>query len=90
MRDYPTLHLDSNKKKVATFVFLFHEHLTLWEQYSVILVFIMPMSHTIHSVVRHYRTVRRVIIICLSKNREHNGHNKKEQKDKKKLCKTYI
>ena len=42
----------------------------------------MPMSHTIHSVVRH-RTVRRVIIICLSKNREHNGHNKKEQKDKK-------
>ena len=41
------------------------------------------MSHAIHSVVRHYRTVRRVIIICLSKNREHNGHNKKEQKDKK-------
>jgi hypothetical protein len=60
MRDYPTIHLDSNKKKVATFVLLFHEHLILWDQYSVILVFIMPMSHNIHSVVRHYRIVRRV------------------------------
>jgi hypothetical protein len=60
MRDYPTIHLDSNKKKVATFVLLFHEHLTLWDQYSVIFVCFMPMAHTIHSVVRHYRIVRRV------------------------------
>ena len=54
MRDYPTIHLDSNKKKLATFVLLFHEHLTLWDQYGVIPVFIMPMSHNIHSVERHY------------------------------------
>jgi hypothetical protein len=60
MRDYPTIHLDSNKKKVATFVLLFHEHLTLWDQYIVILVFIMSMSNNIQSVVRHYRILRRV------------------------------
>ena len=60
MRDYPTIHLDSNKKKVATFVLLFHEHLALWDQYGVIPVFIMPMSHNIHSVERHYRIVRTV------------------------------
>ena len=60
MRDYPTIHLDSNKKKVATFVLLFHEHFTLWDQYSVILVLIMAMSHNVHCVVRHYRILRRV------------------------------
>ena len=61
VRDYSTLHLDSNEKQVATLVLLLHEHLTLWNQYSVILVFIMPISHNMHSVVRHYRIVRRVL-----------------------------
>ena len=60
VRDYSTLHLDSNEKQVATFVLLLHEHLLLWNQYSVILVFIMSMSHNMHSVVRHYRIARRV------------------------------
>jgi hypothetical protein len=58
VRDYSTLHLDSNEKQVATFVLLLHEHLILWNQYSVILVFIMSMSHNMHSVVRHYRIAR--------------------------------
>jgi hypothetical protein len=40
MKDYPTIHLDSNKKKVATFVLLFHEHLT-WRVLFVLLFFFL-------------------------------------------------
>jgi len=42
-------------KTVATFVLLLDAHLTLWDQYSVMLVFVMPLSYTMHTVERHYQ-----------------------------------
>ena len=39
-------------KTVATFVLLLDAHLTLWDQYSVMLVFVMPLAYTMD---RHYQ-----------------------------------
>jgi len=39
-------------KTVVKFVLLLDAHLTLWDQYSVMLVFVIPLSYTMD---RHYQ-----------------------------------